>query len=52
MDKIIKINNNSIRVLEKIISIEKTNNKTFLNTLTSECILREIIEGFLVLKKT
>ena len=51
MEKIIKINNNSIGVLEKIISIEKTNNKTFLNTLNSECILREIIDGFLVLKK-
>ena len=51
MEKIIKINNNSIGLLEKITSIEKINNKTFINNLAFECILREIIDGFLELKK-
>ena len=51
MEKIIKINNNSIGILEKVISIEKNNNKTFVNKLAFECILREIIDGFLELKK-
>lgn len=51
MEKIIKINNNSIGILEKVISIEKNNNKTFVNKLAFECVLREIIDGFLELKK-
>ena len=51
MDKIIKINNNSIGLLEKVISIEKNSNKTFVNKLAFECILREIVDGFLELKK-
>lgn len=51
MEEIIKINNNSIGILEKVTSIEKTNKKAFVNTLAFECILREIIDGFLKLKK-
>ena len=51
MEEIIKINDNSIGILEKITSIEKTNKKTFVNKLAFECILREIIDGFLKLKK-
>ena len=51
MEKIIKINDNSIGIFEKITSIEKINNKTFINKLAFECVLREIIDGFLELKK-